>query len=70
MTTIVLQEETTGCGFACVAMVAGKSYAEIKELANQQGMYSEDEALYTTTTYVRKLLSDLNVPLGEREEVF
>ncbi len=28
---IVLQEETTGCGFAATAMVAGKTYSEIKE---------------------------------------
>lgn len=70
MTDLVLQEETTGCGFACVAMVAGKSYAEVKTLANQQGMHATDEALYTTTNYVRRLLAELDVELGHGETKF
>ncbi len=70
MLDLVLQEETTGCGFACVAMVAGKSYEEVKDIANQQGMFSTDETLFTTTKYVRKLLDDLGVALGEQEIKF
>jgi hypothetical protein len=65
---IVLQEEPTGCGFACVAMVAERSYEQVKQLANEQDIYASDEILYTTTNYVRQLLKDLNVGIG-REEV-
>lgn len=28
----VIQEDSTGCGIACVAMVAGISYAEAKQI--------------------------------------
>ncbi len=70
MTNLVLQEETTGCGFACVAMITNSTYQEIKALANSQGMFAEDEALFTTTNYVRKLLSDLGLQPGEEEVTF
>lgn len=70
MTKIILQEETTGCGFACVAMLADCSYQHVKKLANQQGINASDEKLFTTTDYVRKLLSDLNTSLGQHEVAF
>ena len=70
MTKIILQEEATGCGFACVAMLAETSYQEVKKLANQQGMNASDEKLFTTTDYVRKLLGDLNFSLGQDEVAF
>ena len=70
MTKIVIQEEPTGCGIACVAMIAGKSYGEVKQLANTQGIFAEDEALYTSTTYVRKLLSDYDIEVSEIEHAF
>ena len=70
MTKIVVQEEPTGCGIACVAMIAGRTYAEVKEIANAQGIYAEDEELFTATKYVRKLLSDFNVKISEVEQPF
>ncbi len=49
----VIQQEKTGCGLACIAMLAGKSYDDVKRKANSLGIFSEDEKLWSTTDYVR-----------------
>lgn len=42
---IVLQDEPSGCGIACVAMLAGQRYEEVKRRANGMGIFAEDERL-------------------------
>jgi hypothetical protein len=41
----VLQEEPSGCGIACVATVAGTSYAEAMQPANRLGISASDPSL-------------------------
>ena len=53
----VIQGETTGCGIASVANVLGKSYSEMKTIANAMGIYADDESLWSDTQYVREMLS-------------
>ncbi len=53
----IKQEETTGCGIASVANIAGKTYAEMKSIANSLGIFAEDKSLWSDTAYVRKLLA-------------
>ena len=53
----VVQEETTGCGIASVANILGKTYAEMKEIANAMGIYASDKSLWSDTQYVRRMLS-------------
>lgn len=53
----VIQEETTGCGIASVANILGKTYAEMKAIANTMGIYASDKALWSDTQYVRRMLS-------------
>lgn len=53
----VIQEETTGCGIASVANILGKSYAEMKAIANDMGIYASDEELWSDTQHVRRMLS-------------
>ena len=52
----VVQEEMTGCGIASVANIVGKTYAEMKAIANAMGIYVADESLWSDTQYVRKML--------------
>ncbi|WP_321492980.1 hypothetical protein [uncultured Desulfobacter sp.] len=53
----VVQEETTGCGIASVANILGKTYSEVKEIANAMGIYASDKSLWSDTQYVRRMLS-------------
>ena len=65
-----VQEEVTGCGIASVANVVGRSYAEMKEIANSMGIYATDESLWSDTQYVRKMLSKFGIRTSENEIPF
>ncbi len=66
----VIQLETTGCGIASVANIVGKSYSEMKLIANRLGIYACDESLWSDTRYVRKLLSHEGIATAEDETPF
>ncbi|MBR9882956.1 MAG: hypothetical protein GYB21_04560 [Oceanospirillales bacterium] len=66
----VIQEETTGCGIASVANVLGKTYAEMKSVANAMGIYAEDTSLWSDTQYVRTMLSSAGVETSPEETPF
>ena len=57
----VVQEEPTGCGIASVANIMGKSYSEMKKIANAMGIFASDKSLWSDTRYVRKMLSSFGV---------
>jgi len=46
----ILQEDATGCGLACVAMIAGKKYAEVKKLALANKYFENKKTFYTTSS--------------------
>ncbi|HKJ04339.1 MAG TPA: cysteine peptidase family C39 domain-containing protein [Geopsychrobacteraceae bacterium] len=69
MNTIV-QQEISGCGFACVAMLADTSYLEVKKKANSLGIFSEDEKLWSETGYVRRLLTEYHIKASTTEVPF
>jgi hypothetical protein len=66
----VIQEEATGCGIASAAVILGKTYSEMKEIANEMGIYAEDTSLWSDTAYVRKLLSSQGVETSPNEIPF
>jgi len=66
----VIQEEATGCGIASVANIAGKSYSEMKSIANDLGIYASDKSLWSETQYVRKLLAHLGFQTSHSEMAF
>jgi len=66
----VIQEETTGCGIASVANILGKTYSEMKAVANAMGIYAEDKSLWSDTQYVRKMLSCAGVDTSPDEIPF
>lgn len=57
----VAQEETTGCGIASVANIVGKTYSEMKDIANAMGIFATDESLWSDTQHVRKMLSKFGI---------
>lgn len=66
----VIQEETTGCGIAASAVLAGVSYAEARRKANALGIYAEDTSLWSDTSHVRKLLREFGVQVSPGETPF
>ncbi len=55
----VIQEEKTGCAIASSAAIAGISYKEAKQTANALGIYADDPSLWSDTTHITNLLSEL-----------
>lgn len=66
----VVQEETTGCGIASAANVLGKTYSEMKSVANAMGIHASDESLWSDTRYVRRILSGAGVEISPDETPF
>lgn len=66
----VIQEEPTGCGIAAVANILGKTYAQMKAIANAAGIYAEDQSLWSDTQYVRTLLRNAGVEASAGELSF
>jgi len=66
----IVQEEETGCGLACVAMLAGESYQTVREAAAGRGIYAGDDALYSDTAYVRRLLAHYGIKAAPEETPF
>ena len=66
----VIQEEVTGCGIASAANILGKSYAEMKTIANSMGIFASDESLWSDTQYVRRMLSAEGVDTSANEIPF
>lgn len=66
----VIQEEPTGCGIASVANIVGKSYAQMKAMANAMGIYAEDQSLWSDTQHVRKMLYSFGVKTSAEEIPF
>ena len=67
----VVQEETTGCAIAAVANILGKTYSDMKAIANGMGIYASDKALWSDTHYVRRMLANAGgVQTSNSEEPF
>lgn len=66
----VVQEETTGCGIASVANILGKTYPQMKAIANNMGVYATDKSLWSDTQYVRRMLSSAGVKTSSEEIPF
>ena len=66
----VIQQEATGCGIASVANIVGKTYAEMKAIANTMNIYASDESLWSDTQYVREMLYHEGFKTSNNEIVF
>lgn len=66
----VIQAETTGCGIAACAAILGKTYAQMKAIANAMGIEAADQTLWSDTAYVRRILADAGVVTAPDEVPF
>lgn len=66
----VVQEEVTGCGIASVANIVGKTYQEMRAIANDMGIYANDKSLWSDTQYVRKMLAHSGFKTSANEVTF
>ena len=66
----VIQEEITGCGIASVANILGKTYSEMKAIANAMGIHASDKSLWSDTQYVRRMLSSAGIETSKDEHPF
>lgn len=66
----VIQHETTGCGIACAATLAGISYAQAKKIAAEMGISTANPKLWSNTKPMRTLLTQLKVKIARREKPF
>lgn len=57
----VVQDERTGCGIASVAMLAGVTYRQVRVVARGMGISAADSRLWSTTGYVRRLLTHYGI---------
>ena len=63
---IVIQEDETGCGIACAAMLAGSTYHAAKKRAKNLGIFPDDENLYSDIHDLRTLLESYNIRIGKK----
>ncbi|NRB38353.1 MAG: hypothetical protein HRU20_07770 [Pseudomonadales bacterium] len=66
----VVQQDDTGCGLACVAMLAGKSYRSVKKVAIDKYDLECDGHLYTGTTALVNLGREYGVDIGVKRRKF
>lgn len=66
----VIQEESTGCGIASVANILGKTYSEMKFIANSMNIHASDKSLWSDTQHVRRMLSNAGVETSKSEIPF
>ncbi len=62
----VIQEDTTGCGLASVATVAGVSYRHVKTVAAKLGIDVQDPKLWSDTKYIRILLTSYDIDASSK----
>lgn len=66
----VIQEEPTGCGIAAAANILGRTYAEMKAIANAMGIHAADKSLWSDTRHVRQMLAAAGVETSADETPF
>ena len=57
----ILQEDGTGCGIACVAMLSSKAYSQVKAAATNFGFVPNKYGYSTESGQLRELLSHFGV---------
>ncbi|WP_445620387.1 hypothetical protein ACUN8C_00245 [Kushneria sp. Sum13] len=66
----VIQKESTGCGIAACAALAGLTYEATRGRAAALGIHASDRSLWSNTAYVRRLLADLGIGTSKEESPF
>ena len=62
----IIQEDSSGCGLACIAMLAKTSYKNVKKIALKKLEFSPSGPFYTDTNDLRKLAKHFGIELGQK----
>ena len=62
---LIKQKDEIGCGVACVAMVAGVTYKQAKQLIFPQGT-KQQQHFSTETSDLRRALKSVGVPVADK----
>lgn len=62
----VLQQDASGCGLACVAMLANASYAQVKDEALKLPHFTLEDTYHTQGIDLRILLNRFHIQCGKR----
>lgn len=66
----VIQQDSTGCGIACIAMVAGISYSEAKRITlNNRILKKSVKNFYTTTKDLVNILNSIGIESSKGRKV-
>ena len=57
----IVQKDSTGCGIACVAMLCGNTYSQVKAIATDFGFVPNNYGHSTESWQLRELLSHFGV---------
>lgn len=66
----VIQEDTTGCGLACIAMLSGRKYKEVRKAALSELQFDEGGEFYTGTSDLVYLGQGFDLKIGKRRRKF
>ena len=58
------QEDSTGCGLACIAMLAGTTYKKVKRKAIDKSEVPEEGPFYTDTPNLYRLGQVFGLKIG------
>jgi ABC-type bacteriocin/lantibiotic exporter with double-glycine peptidase domain len=64
-----IQRDVTGCGLACVSMLAGVTYASVKSRAIALGLVESRGPFYTCSADLRKLLLSFDLTSKQGRKV-
>lgn len=65
----IIQEDSTGCGLACVAMLAGVEYRNVKSKAISMKLLPYHGPYYTRTSHLNKLLVSYTIQVKHGRKV-
>ena len=66
----VIQEDTTGCGLACIAMLSGRKYKDVRQVALNEFEFDDGGAFYTGTRDLVNLGQCFSLKIGNRRRKF
>ncbi|MEI8656449.1 cysteine peptidase family C39 domain-containing protein [Vibrio sp. Hal054] len=66
----VVQQDRTGCGLACIAILAGTEYSNVKDRALDLFNIESSDEFYTNASELQKLGQEFNLNVGGKRRVF
>ena len=66
----IKQDDRTGCGLACIAMLAKTSYNNVRNVAIDKLEFNDSGKFYTNKKHLRKLGNHFNIKIAKKKKKF